>query len=32
MHSLADVLGLPFPARVLNIKPSRFGTLERLLE
>ena len=32
VHSLADVLGLPFPVRVLNIKPSRFGTLERLLE
>ena len=32
MHSLADVLGLPFPARELNIKPSRFGMLERLFE
>jgi L-alanine-DL-glutamate epimerase-like enolase superfamily enzyme len=32
IHSLPDVLGLPFEARVLNIKPSRFGSLERLLE
>jgi hypothetical protein len=31
IHSLADVDGLPVQVRWLNIKPSRFGTLERLL-
>lgn len=30
IHAVADVLALPFPPRVLNVKPSRFGTLERL--
>jgi hypothetical protein len=30
IHSVADVEGLPFPPRTLNVKPSRFGTLERL--
>ncbi len=30
VHSLDDVLGLGFPLRVLNIKPSRFGTLRNL--
>ncbi|MDX6617661.1 MAG: hypothetical protein QOK36_47 [Gaiellales bacterium] len=32
IHSLADVDALPFPARHLNIKPSRFGPLSRLFE
>jgi len=32
IHSWADVETLPFPPRCLNVKPSRFGTLERLLE
>jgi hypothetical protein len=32
IHSLADVDRLPFPARHMNIKPSRFGPLSRLFE
>ena len=32
IHSVADVEGLPFPPRTLNVKPSRFGTLERLFD
>ena len=32
IHSLADVDALPVPVRWLNIKPSRFGSLERLFE
>jgi L-alanine-DL-glutamate epimerase-like enolase superfamily enzyme len=32
IHSLADVDALPVRVRWLNIKPSRFGTLRRLLE
>lgn len=32
IHSWADVERLPFEPRALNCKPSRFGTLERLLE
>jgi hypothetical protein len=32
IHSLADVDALPVRVRWLNIKPSRFGTVERLLE
>jgi hypothetical protein len=32
IHSLADVDALPVEPRWLNIKPSRFGSLERLLE
>jgi hypothetical protein len=31
IHSVADVEGLPFPPRVLNSKPSRFGRLQELL-
>lgn len=31
IHSVADVEGLPFAPRTLNVKPSRFGTIERLL-
>ena len=32
IHSWADVEALPFAPQCLNVKPSRFGTLERLLE
>jgi hypothetical protein len=32
IHSLADVDALPFAPRVLNSKPSRFGSLQRLCE
>jgi hypothetical protein len=32
IHSLADVDALPVRPRVLNVKPSRFGSLARLLE
>jgi hypothetical protein len=32
IHSWADVEALPFEPRCLNCKPSRFGTLKRLLE
>jgi hypothetical protein len=32
VHSLADLLALPVDAGWLNVKPSRFGTLARLLE
>jgi L-alanine-DL-glutamate epimerase-like enolase superfamily enzyme len=30
IHSVADIEELPFPPRTINVKPSRFGTLERL--
>ncbi len=32
VHSLADLDGLPLAPRWLNVKPSRFGTLQRLGE
>jgi hypothetical protein len=32
IHSVEDVEALPFPPRALNVKPSRFGSLERLLD
>jgi L-alanine-DL-glutamate epimerase-like enolase superfamily enzyme len=32
IHSVADVEALSFPPRALNCKPSRFGSLERLLD
>ena len=32
IHSWADVEALPLPARHLNIKPSRFGTVSALLD
>lgn len=32
IHSVADVLALERPPRHLNVKPSRFGTVERLLD
>jgi L-alanine-DL-glutamate epimerase-like enolase superfamily enzyme len=30
IHSVADVEALPFPPKTVNVKPSRFGPLERL--
>ncbi len=32
LHSLADLEQFPFEPRVLNIKPSRLGSIERLFE
>jgi L-alanine-DL-glutamate epimerase-like enolase superfamily enzyme len=32
IHSVDDIRALPFPPRVLNIKPSRFGTLRELFD
>jgi hypothetical protein len=32
IHSLADIDALPLAVRWLNVKPSRFGSLERLFE
>jgi L-alanine-DL-glutamate epimerase-like enolase superfamily enzyme len=32
IHSVADVEALPFRPRTLNVKPSRFGTVRRLLD
>ena len=32
IHSVGDIEALPFPPRVLNIKPSRFGSLRALLD
>jgi len=32
IHSVSDILALPFPPRTLNFKPSRFGTVRALLE
>ncbi|NIM00381.1 MAG: hypothetical protein GTN89_05620 [Acidobacteria bacterium] len=32
IHSTGDMEALPFAPRVMNIKPSRFGTLERLFD
>ena len=30
IHSVADVEGLPYPPRAINVKPSRFGSLREL--
>lgn len=30
IHSIADIEALPFPPKMVNIKPSRFGGLDRL--
>jgi hypothetical protein len=30
IHSVADITGLPFPPRTINIKPSRFGSIQEL--
>jgi hypothetical protein len=32
IHSVDDVLALPFAPKVLNVKPSRFGPVRRLFE
>jgi hypothetical protein len=32
IHSVDDIEGLPFPPRTINIKPSRFGSLQRLFD
>jgi hypothetical protein len=32
IHAVADIEGLPFPPRTINIKPSRFGPLRRLFD
>jgi L-alanine-DL-glutamate epimerase-like enolase superfamily enzyme len=32
IHSIADIEQLPFPPRMVNIKPSRFGALRALLD
>jgi hypothetical protein len=32
IHSVADIEGLPFPPRCINIKPSRFGSIRRLFD
>ena len=32
IHSVADVLDRPWPPRMVNIKPSRFGSLSNLFE
>ena len=32
IHSAADIADQPWPARTINIKPSRFGTLRALLD
>jgi L-alanine-DL-glutamate epimerase-like enolase superfamily enzyme len=32
IHSVADIEALPFPPRMVNIKPSRFGSLRALFE
>jgi hypothetical protein len=30
IHSIADIEALPFPPKMVNVKPSRFGTLHEL--
>jgi L-alanine-DL-glutamate epimerase-like enolase superfamily enzyme len=32
IHSVSDIEALPFPPRMTNIKPSRFGSVRRLCE
>jgi hypothetical protein len=32
IHSVSDIVGLPFPPRTLNFKPSRFGSVQALFE
>jgi hypothetical protein len=32
IHSVHDIVGLPFPPKTLNFKPSRFGSIRRLFE
>ena len=30
IHSVADIEALPWPPKTVNVKPSRFGSIERL--
>jgi L-alanine-DL-glutamate epimerase-like enolase superfamily enzyme len=32
IHSVEDILALPFPPRTINFKPSRFGSVRRLFD
>jgi L-alanine-DL-glutamate epimerase-like enolase superfamily enzyme len=32
IHSVGDIEALPFPPRMINVKPSRFGSVRALLE
>ena len=32
IHSVADIEGVPWPPRTINIKPSRFGSMRRLFD
>jgi hypothetical protein len=32
VHSVGDIEALPWPPRMLNLKPARFGSIRRLLE
>jgi hypothetical protein len=32
IHSVADITGLPFPPKTVNIKPSRFGSIHELFD
>ena len=32
IHSVADIEAIPWPPRILNLKPSRFGSVRRLFE
>jgi hypothetical protein len=32
IHSIADIEALPFPPRMVNVKPSRFGSLRELCD
>jgi L-alanine-DL-glutamate epimerase-like enolase superfamily enzyme len=32
IHAVADIEALPFPPRTINIKPSRFGSIDALFE
>ena len=32
IHSIADIEALPYPPRMVNVKPSRFGSLRALLD
>src|SRR5690606_18869292 len=32
LHSVADIEGLPFPPKTINVKPSRFGSVREVLD
>jgi hypothetical protein len=32
IHSIADIEALPFPPKMVNVKPSRFGSLQALMD